>query len=323
MARKRRSSNARSTPRARPSKPSAGGFVPALLHFALLAAIWGGILVGLFVGYCAIDLPDIHQITQPQRRPSVTLEADDGSVFARYGDLFGNHVGLDEVPKYLPEAVIAIEDRRFYSHFGVDIFGLFRAAVRNVLAGHVVQGGSTLTQQLAKNLFLSPDRNMKRKVQEMMLALWLEQTYSKQQIITAYLNRVYLGSGTYGVDAAARLYFNKPVAELNLRECAIIAGLLRAPSRYAPTHDAAASLARGKIVLETMVEEGYITEKQKKAAIDYLPPPNKKPGSGGDGRYFADWVQDQTGPLLEDAAQDIIVSTTLDLNLQRAVAHLC
>lgn len=310
-------------PKRRASGPRKGQapqktFLRSVFKILLLFAIWGGIALALFVAYCAIDLPDINQITQPQRRPSVTLEADDGTVFARYGDLFGNHVTLDEVPKYLPEAIISIEDRRFYSHFGVDVFGLLRAVVRNVVAGHVVQGGSTLTQQLAKNLFLSPDRTLKRKVQEMMLALWLEHTYTKDQILTAYLNRVYLGNGTYGVDAASRLYFNKPVAEINLRECAIIAGLLRAPSRYAPTHDAAASLARGKLVLETMVEEGYITEREKKAAIDYVPPPNHKPGSGGDGRYFADWVQDQTGPLLEDSAQDIIVSTTLDLNLQRA-----
>jgi penicillin-binding protein 1A len=293
-------------------------FAQTLLKVVLLFVIWGSIAVGIFVAYCAIDLPDIHQITQPQRRPSVTLEADDGTVFARFGDLFGDHVTLDEVPKYLPEAIIAIEDRRFYSHFGVDVFGLLRAVVRNITAGHVVQGGSTLTQQLAKNLFLSPDRTLKRKVQEMMLALWLEHTYTKYEILTAYLNRVYLGNGTYGVDAASKLYFGKPVSQINLRECAIIAGLLRAPSRYAPTHDAAASLARGKLVLEAMVEEGYITEKEKKAAIDYVPPPNHKPGSGGDGHYFADWVQDQTGPLLEDNAQDIIVSTTLDLNMQRA-----
>jgi penicillin-binding protein 1A len=305
----------------RKGKASEKTFVQSALKFFLLCVIWGGILAGIFVAYCAIDLPDINQITQPQRRPSVTLEADDGTVFARYGDLFGNHVTLDSVPKYLPEAIIAIEDRRFYSHFGIDIWGLLRAVVRNATAGHVVQGGSTLTQQLAKNLFLSPDRNMKRKVQEMMLALWLEHTYTKDQILTAYLNRVYLGNGTYGVDAASRLYFNKPASEMSLRECAIIAGLLRAPSRYAPTHDAAASLARGKIVLETMVEEDFITEREKRAAIDYVPPPSHKPGSSGDGRYFADWVQDQTGPLLEDNAQDIVVSTTLDLKLQRSAEH--
>jgi penicillin-binding protein 1A len=288
-----------------------------MLRFFLLLAIWGAIGIGLFVGYCALTLPDIHQITQTPRRPSITLEADDGTVFARYGDLYGEHVTLADVPKYLPEAIISIEDRRFYSHFGIDVFGLMRAAMRDVLARHVVQGGSTLTQQLAKNLFLTPDRTFKRKVQEMLLALWLEHTYTKDQILTAYLNRVYLGSGAYGVDAAAQTYFGKPARDLDLRECAIIAGLLRAPSRFAPSHDAAQAMERAKTVLQAMVEEGYITEPQKIAAIASVPAPGKKPGPAGDGRYFADWVADQLGPLVEDMSQDIVVSTTLNLNLER------
>ncbi|HEU0118493.1 MAG TPA: PBP1A family penicillin-binding protein [Alphaproteobacteria bacterium] len=311
MSKKRRLFGQRPAPRGK-------GNGSWLVQAFILAVIWGGILVGSFVIYCALDLPDIHQITQPTRRPSVTLEAEDGTVFARYGDLYGDHVTLEEVPQYLPEAIISIEDRRFYSHFGIDIWGLLRAALRDVTAGHVVQGGSTLTQQLAKNLFLSPDRNMKRKVQEMMLALWLEHTYTKDQILTAYLNRVYLGNGSYGVDAASRIYFGKSAREINLREAAIIAGLLRAPSRFAPTHDPALSMARGRVVLEAMVEAGYITPQQKQAAITSAPPPMHKPGPAGDGRYFADWVQDQIGPLVEDASQDIIVSTTLDLNLERS-----
>ena len=271
----------------------------------------------LFIGYCALTLPDIHQITQPPRRPSITLEADDGTVFARYGDLYGDHVTLNDVPKYLPEAIISIEDRRFYSHFGIDVFGLLRAAFRDVVARHVVQGGSTLTQQLAKNLFLSPERTAKRKVQEMMLALWLEHTYTKDQILTAYLNRVYLGNGAYGVDAAARTYFDKPVRDIDLREAAIIAGLLRAPSRFAPSHDPVQAMERAKTVLQTMVEEGYITDTQRKAAIASVPPPEHKPGPAGDGRYFADWVAEQLGSLAEDTSQDIVVSTTLSLNLER------
>ena len=311
MPKSRRASSSRQNP------SSNGSALSWLFRAFLLVAIWGFVILGIFVGYCAIDLPDIHQITQPQRRPSVTLEADDGTVFARFGDLYGDHVTLEEVPKYLPEAIISIEDRRFYSHFGVDIFGLLRAAFRDAVAHHVVQGGSTLTQQLAKNLFLSPERTLKRKVQEMMLALWLEHTYTKEQILTAYLNRVYLGNGSYGVDAAAHLYFGKSVRDINLREAAVIAGLLRAPSRYAPSHDAAQSMARTKLVLEAMVEEGYITERDKNLAVENAPTPSRKPGSAGDGKYFADWVQDQIGPLVEDTAQDILVSTTLNLNLER------
>jgi len=154
-------------------------------------------------------------------------------------------------------------------------------------------------------------------VQEMLLALWLEHTYSKNQIMTAYLNRVYLGSGAYGVDAAARTYFAKPASQLNVREAAMIAGLLRAPSRYSPMHDPAQAMERAKVVMQAMVEEGYITEGQRRSAIASLPPPARRPGSGGDGRYFADWVYDKVGPMIEDTAQDMIVKTTLDLSLER------
>ena len=138
-------------------------FKHRLLHFVLLAAIWGGIAFMLFAAWCALDLPDIHQVTQAQRRPSIAIAADDGTVFAGYGDRYGQRVTLADVPRYLPEAIISIEDRRFYSHFGIDIWGLLRAAARDAAARHVVQGGSTLTQQLAKNLFLSPERTLKEK----------------------------------------------------------------------------------------------------------------------------------------------------------------
>ena len=307
----------------RSSSSRNGGEAPSslgrmFLHFLVVAGIWVFIAVALYVGYCAIDLPDIHQVTQAPRRPSVTVEANDGTVFARYGDLVGDHVTLADVPPYVPQAIIAIEDRRFYHHFGIDVLGVLRAVVRNAVAGHTVQGGSTLTQQLAKNLFLSPERTAKRKVQEMLLAFWLEHTYSKNQILTAYLNRVYLGSGAYGVDAAARTYFGKSASQLNIRESAMIAGLLRAPSRYSPMHDPAQSMERAKVVMQAMVEEGYITDAQRHNAIASLPPPARKPGSGGDGHYFADWVYEKVGPMIADTEQDMIVKTTLDLPLERS-----
>src|SRR5262249_18307322 len=149
----------------------------------------------------------------------------------------GEPLHLKDMPKYLPQAVIATEDRRFYSHFGIDPLGLARAVFANLRAGHVVQGGSTITQQLAKNLFLTPDRTLARKIQESLLALWLEHKFSKNQILEIYLNRVYLGAGTYGVDAAAHRYFDKSAREVNLYEAAVIAGLLKAPSRFSPAND--------------------------------------------------------------------------------------
>jgi penicillin-binding protein 1A len=283
----------------------------------VLVMIWGGVILAALIGWYAYDMPDIRQITQPQRRPAITLLADDGTVFKRYGDLAGRYVSIHDVPPQLVHAILAIEDRRFYDHFGIDIFGMIRAMVNNLRAGHVVQGGSTLTQQLAKNLFLTSERTTRRKVQEMLLSFWLERTYSKDQILTAYLNRVYLGGGAYGVDAAADVYFGKPVSALSLRECAILAGLLRAPSRYAPTNNPALALARAKTVLGAMVDAGYITEAESKTAISDIPMPRRKPGAAGDGSYYADWIVDQVGALLEKTPQDIVVLTTLNLKMQR------
>ena len=285
---------------------------------AVLLMIWGLIIGGSVIAWYAYDMPDIRQVAQPERRPAITLLADDGTVFKRYGDLYGQRVTLKDVPVNLVNAILAIEDRRFYSHFGLDVIGVARAVVSNVIAGHLVQGGSTITQQLAKNLFLTPQRTTRRKVQEMLLAFWLEHTYTKEQILSAYLNRVYLGSGSYGVDAAAEVYFGKPVSALNLRECAIIAGLLRAPSRYAPTNDPVQAMERAKTVLGAMVEAGYISDGEKNAAIADIPMPRRKPGAGGDGHYFADWIVDQVMAILENAPQDVVVLTTIDLKLQRA-----
>ena len=197
-----------------------------------------------------------------KRRPAITFLADDGSTFARYGDLYGSTVTVAQLPAYVPEAVIATEDQRFYHHFGIDPIGILRAIFVNWRAGHLVQGGSTITQQLAKNLFLTPERTMTRKIQEVMLALWIEHDYTKDQILTGYLNRVYFGSGAYGIDAAARTYFGKPATELTLQEAAVLAGCLKAPSHYSPSAFGNASLERSKIVLMRMEDAGYITKQQ-------------------------------------------------------------
>ncbi len=281
------------------------------------AVLFVGIAITLYVGYCALGLPDVHQVTQPPLRPSVAIAAEDGTIFARYGDLSGEHVVLSELPTYVPQAILAIEDRRFYSHFGVDVLGVMRAMVRNAMAGRTVQGGSTLTQQLAKNLFLTPERTVKRKVQEMLLAFWLEHSYTKEQILTAYLNRVYLGSGAWGIDAASRTYFDKPAKNLNIREAALIAGLLRAPSRFSPMHDPVQAMERARIVLQAMLDEEYITDAQYQAALAGTHKPERRIESTNIGRYFADWVYDQIGPMVDTTAQDMVVKTTLSLPLQR------
>jgi penicillin-binding protein 1A len=225
------------------------------------------VVLCVVVGYFALTLPDTGELTRAERRPSVTILAADGSLLTTYGDLFGQPLTLKEMSPYLPKAVIATEDRRFYSHFGVDLIGLARAAFANLSAGHVVQGGSTITQQLAKNLFLTRERSLSRKIQETLLALWLEHRFTKNQILEIYLNRVYLGAGTYGVDAAAHRYFKKSARQTNLYESAAIAGLLKAPTRFNPTRDREKAAARTAQVLGKMVDAGFIANNQAAAAL--------------------------------------------------------
>jgi penicillin-binding protein 1A len=225
----------------------------------VLVLLWLALLGGGVLGYFALTLPDTSRLAQSQRRPSVTILAADGSLLATYGDLFGRALSLKQMSHYLPQAVIATEDRRFYSHFGIDPIGLARAAIADLVAGHVVEGGSTITQQLAKNLFLTPERSLGRKIRETLLALWLEHRFTKDEILEIYLNRVYLGAGTYGVDAAAHRYFGISASRLDLYQSAMIAGLLKAPARFNPTRDRELAAARTAQVLQNMVEAGYLS----------------------------------------------------------------
>jgi len=278
--------------------------------------LWVLILGTVIIGYFALTLPDTSELTRAERRPSITILASDGSLLTTYGDLYGQPLRLKEMSPYLPKAVIATEDRRFYSHFGIDPVGLIRAAFANLSAGHVVQGGSTITQQLAKNLFLTPERSFTRKIQETLLALWLEHRFSKDQILEIYLNRVYFGAGTYGVDAAAHRYFNKSARRTNLYESATIAGLLKAPTRFNPTRDRDKAAARTEQVLANMVDAGFITRDQSTAALErgasLAEVQVVRPGT----RYFADWVTTQLGELADTGGRDLRVVTTLDPRTQ-------
>ena len=286
--------------------------------WSLLLGLWALILGGGVIGYFALTLPDTNELALAERRPSVTLLAADGSLLATFGDLFGEPLHLHDMSRYLPAAVIATEDRRFYSHFGVDPVGLFRAAFANLRAGHVVQGGSTITQQLAKNLFLTNERTFTRKIQETLLALWLEHKFSKDEILEIYLNRVYLGAGTYGVDAAAHRYFGKSARAVTLYEAAVIAGLLKAPTRFSPAHDSALAAERTQQVLANMVDAGFITETQAAGAAHEQQELAHTPRTAPGGRYFADWVADQLKRLNEVDGRDVVVVTTLDPRLQAA-----
>ncbi|HEX7967435.1 MAG TPA: PBP1A family penicillin-binding protein [Stellaceae bacterium] len=305
---------------ARPRRNGRGGRRWRVARWGLLIGLWGLIIVGSVTAYFVLTLPPTTDLLTAERRPSVTVVGVDGGVIATFGDLFGEPLRLKDLPPYVPAAVLATEDRRFYHHFGIDPIGLARAAYANYRAGHVVQGGSTITQQLAKNLFLTPDRTLTRKVQEALLALWLEHKFTKDQLLEIYLNRVYLGAGTYGVDAAAHRYFDKSARQLTLYEAAVIAGLLKAPTRFSPARDQERAAQRTAQVLANMVNAGYLTTAQAEAATrqksQLVVAARLRPGS----RYFADWVYEQSAGYVggDSVGSDLVVVTTLDPRLQAA-----
>ncbi|MGN6142233.1 MAG: transglycosylase domain-containing protein, partial [Mesorhizobium sp.] len=234
---KRKSSKAKGQRRRGRSGRGLLGVFGRLVYWCFVLAIWGGIAAAGIVVYYGAKMPAATTWEIPDRAPNIKIVSVDGKLIANRGMSGGEALTLKEMSPYIPEAVVAIEDRRFYSHFGIDPIGLTRAMVTNVLGGRFSQGGSTLTQQLAKNLFLKPDRTLERKVQEVLLALWLEHKHSKDQILKMYLNRVYFGSGAYGVEAASRRYFGKSARDVTLSEAALLAGLLKAPSRLSPARD--------------------------------------------------------------------------------------
>ncbi|MDH3230264.1 MAG: PBP1A family penicillin-binding protein [Alphaproteobacteria bacterium] len=288
-----------------------------VVRLVLAVAVWGMVALAALVAWYAYDLPDIAQLEEAagKRGPTVTLQAADGSVLAHYGDLYGVAAQLHELPPHLPHAVLAVEDRRFYEHSGIDPRGVARALWDNVWAGGLRSGGSTISQQLAKNLFLSPERTLRRKVQEALLAYWLERRFGKDQILTIYLNRVYFGQGAYGVDAAARRYFGKPAKDVTVYESALLAGLLKAPSRYNPISSPQLAGNRARVVLESMVEAGWLTEQDadRARAGGFVV---RGEGSGAQSRYVADWALEWTRDYVGYEGGDLVVATTIDPRLQ-------
>ena len=286
-----------------------------LLRWGFIASVWLTLAVAVTVLWYARDLPRPDSALDAARRPSLTLQDRSGHIIATFGDLVGEPLRLKDFAPALPAAVVAVEDRRFWHHFGLDPIGLLRAAWVNITAGRVVQGGSTLTQQVAKTLFLTNARTTKRKVQELLLTIWLERHFSKKEILEIYLNRVYLGSGAWGMDAAAKVYFGVSARRVTLAQAAVLAGLPRAPSRFNPRVNPNAALARGKDVLGAMVAADAITPDQAAAAAASIafPPSQAAPG------WFADWIADQSQSLLAPDT-DAVLRTTLDSRWQ-AVAE--
>ena len=283
-----------------------------LFRWGIILAIWGVVALGVMLTYFASDLPRPEAALDAARRPSLSLTDAQGRTIATYGDVVGEPMRLSDLPEWLPKAAVSVEDRRFWTHPGIDPQGIARAIYVNLVRGRVSQGGSTITQQVAKNLFLTNARTFKRKIQEVMLTFWLESHFTKQEILEIWLNRIYLGAGAWGVDAAAHTYFGISARDLNVWQCAVIAGLPRAPSRFSPRFDPQAAAARARQVLAAMVENGALSEQDANvASASIVFPPRQASGAG----YFADWAADRAQAAVP-VGEDATVKTTLDGRMQ-------
>ena len=303
--------------RARKSRPARGkrALVVRLAYWTLVVGLWVAIGGAGVVAWVGAHLPPIQSLEIPKRPPSIQIVDFQGRALARRGDLAGAPLPLKELPTYVPKAFIAIEDRRFYEHSGVDPFGIGRAVIANVLHRGVAQGGSTITQQLAKNLFLTQERTINRKLQEALLAIWLERKFSKTQILELYLNRVYFGSGAYGIEQASQHYFGKSARQITVAEAALLAGVVKSPSRLAPTRNFDGAEKRAKAVLAAMAELKFISHSTERTALA-RPPRIVAQANTGSINYVADWVMDALNDTLGRVEEDITVQTTIDANLQ-------
>ena len=311
--RKRKAASSRSA--SRPKRGRRRSLIGHIAYWGLVLSVWGAVALAALVAYNASQLPPIDQLAVPRRPPNIAILSDDGSLIANRGDTGGPAVRLIDLPPYLPNAFVAIEDKRFYEHHGIDPLGVSRALLRDVIGGASVEGGSTLTQQLAKNLFLTRERTLSRKIQEAILAFWLERRYSKDQILELYLNRVYFGSGAYGVEAAAQKYFGKSARFVTLSEAAVLAGLMKSPTRLAPDRNLKGANERAAQVITAMAEQGHITEAMAKAALAN-PAEVKHDKSAGSINYAADYVMDALNDTVGAIDEDIVVTTTINLKMQ-------
>ena len=301
-----------------PRPPRRGrGFFGGLVYWGLVLGVWGAIFTVGFLAVFARDLPDTSRLYEVSRQPSISYLDRNGGLIAVRGSQEAPPADLDRLPAYVPAAFVAIEDQQFYRHFGFNPVRMGQALWNNHRAGRITGGGSTITQQLAKNLFLSPEQTVRRKAQELILAVWLETKFSKEEILALYLNRVYFGGGAYGIEAASQRYFNKPAERLTLGEAALLAGLLKGPSRYSPLSDSDRAARRATVVLSEMVESGAITPEQRAQALRQRVRVNKNLANQH-ASYFVDWVDEEVRLLAGETAEDLIVETTLDLPIQAA-----
>ncbi|WP_417309113.1 transglycosylase domain-containing protein [Devosia sp.] len=292
------------------------GIIGKLFYWMLVLGFWAGLAVAGVIVYYAVQLPSADTWKVPDRAANIRILAANGQLISNRGKTGGEAVPIRELPYYVPAAFISIEDRRFRDHFGIDVIGLASVALESVRAGGVTRGASTITQQVAKNLFLTPDQTIGRKVQEALLAVWLEQTYTKDEILELYLNRMYFGYERYGIESASQYYFGKSARNLSLSEATILAGSLQAPSRLNPKGDPDRIKTRQSLVLNAMAKEGYISAAEAQAAtID--PTETVRTKVLGAESYVADWVETLMTTYLGDVTEDVVVSTTINWDLQK------
>ena len=317
MARGTKKTKARSGGKAGGKKGLIRTWFGRLLAAGLIVSLVGIIALVISVSIARSELPSFTDLKASPNGQMIRVHAADGTVIVAMGPSFGKWLSHDEIPAVMRNAMIAVEDRRFAGHFGVDPIGIARSIKVRFEEGRFTQGGSTITQQLARNIFLSSTKTFGRKFREMILALAIERKFSKEQILELYLNKVYFGGGAYGIDAASRRFFAHPATKLNLAESAIIAGLVKAPSRYSPTADAKAAIGRASVVLTVMQDAGTITAAEaaatKPSEVRLAPEPRQNSV-----RYFTDWALPQLDLLIDETTKAIDVWTTLDLRMQQA-----
>jgi penicillin-binding protein 1A len=290
-------------------------FFKFILKWVFFLSIWIAIFGTLALFYYFKGLPNLSDLEAKSGNQILQINYFDGERITNRGEIYSSEISYYELPQHLIDAVVATEDRKFFKHHGIDIFGILRASYVNHEAGRIVQGGSTITQQLAKLLFLDPQRTFKRKIQEILLALQLERRFTKEQILTFYLNKAYFGSGSYGINDAAKHYFNKDVSRITLKEAALLAGLLKAPSKFSPKNNRELAQDRAEIVIKNMIDAGFLDEKNLKQInqdTSYEIDHSQK-------LYFADFVQDQLPEfLLKKFSEENLLSvvTTLDEDIQ-------
>ncbi len=282
------------------------------------AALLGALFLGLAVMFAARSLPSYSALKATQPGQTIVVRARDGTEIVELGPSYGKWLDSSQIPEVMKDAMISVEDRRYFSHIGVDPVGLARAVYVWLTGEKRLQATSTITQQLARNLFLNSNRSVDRKLREAILAMALEAKFSKQQILELYLNKVYFGGGAYGVDSASRKFFSHDATDLSTAEAAIIAGLVKAPSRFSPTADVDAAVNRANVVLGLMREQGRISASE--AAVDPSAVKLKKDESQNSVRYFTDWALPQLDILLPETFEPIEVWTTLDTGMQQAAA---